>query len=113
MTFGLDELKAIGKTFYNAGKLKEFQAILDAQQRIFDLQEENAELKDENKKYKNNDKFEKSLVFEKNAFYSVNSKGEKTGPYCPKCWGDEKKELRMQRGKRYYYCPKCNSYSEF
>jgi hypothetical protein len=112
MVFGLDDLKKIGQTFYNAGKMKEYQAILEAQQRIFDLQEENADLKDKNKQFKDYDKFEKSLVFEKNAFYSVNKDGDKIGPYCPKCWGDEKKELRMQKGKRFYHCPKCGSTSD-
>ena len=118
MTFGLDDLKKIGQTFYNAGKLKEYRAILEAQKRIFDLQQENADLKEENRNFKKLNNFEKSLIFEKNAFYSIVNNNEKQGPFCPKCWGDENKRLRMQlvngdgQFPSYWNCPKCNTNSD-
>ena len=107
---GFDDLKSIGQTFYNAGKLKEYQAILDAQKRIFELQEENADLKLEIKTLKENDEFEKSLVYENNAYYCVNKDGIKEGPYCPVCWGGESKKIRMRSlDNDYFYCDRCKA----
>jgi hypothetical protein len=112
MAFGLDELKTIGQTFYNAGKLKEFQAILEAQQRIFDLQEENSKLRELNKNFGSLDKFEKSLIYEKGAYYSADGKGIKEGPFCPVCWGGDKKKIRMRDTGMGHYCDRCKASAE-
>lgn len=49
------------------------------------------------------------MVFERNAFW----KGAE-GPFCPKCWGDERKEMRMIKQRpdaKMSICPKCKTLS--
>lgn len=108
----LDELKSAANVLRKADKIPEFEAILNAQQRILDLQEENAKLKEENRDLKQNNDFEKNLIFEKDAYYLIKSDSTKEGPYCPTCWGDENKKLRMRNLTDSYYCQKCQSYAD-
>lgn len=108
----IDELKSIGEVLRKADKIPEFNIILDIQQKLIDLQEENAELRSQAKALREKDKFECNLIYEKNAFYLVKKDGTKEGPYCPKCWGDESKKLRMYNAGHVYYCPKCKTYAD-
>lgn len=105
-----DELKSIADVLRKADKIPEFQIILDIQQKLLDLQQENAKLKEDNKILKSLEKFERSLVYENNAYYFVNDDGTKEGPYCPVCWGGDGKKIRMRDlDNDYFYCDRCKA----
>ncbi|OIP59074.1 MAG: hypothetical protein AUK19_02840 [Candidatus Moranbacteria bacterium CG2_30_45_14] len=104
-----DELKSVGKVLQEAGKIEQYQQILEVQEkllvqqkRIFDLEHENGELKSELK-------LQSELVFEKNAYWIMKD-NKKDGPFCTKCKDSEEKMIRMREGdymSGWAYCPGC------
>lgn len=85
------------------------KTILSLQQEMLKIQEENTELIEENKKLKNVIEDIKKVEFKNNSYYFENE-----GPYCTKCYDDEKKKIRMleednNMGVIYLVCPKCKT----
>ncbi len=90
---------------------------IEAQEKIMELRELALELRDENITLKENiKKLEKKGEIEKNLYfngtYYILKNGKETkGTYCPKCWDDEKKLIRLQGNKNdMWQCPKCKSF---
>lgn len=107
----IEPLKIAAEILRKADKIPEYQTILDSMEKVIELREENANLKEENRNFKLLDKFEKSLIYEKNAYYSVDKKGVKEGPYCPVCWGGDNKKIRMRENDRIFYCDRCKAFA--
>lgn len=107
-----DELKSIGKTLQEAGKIELYQQILDVQQKLLEMQKRISDLEAENKELNEKLKTQESLVFENNAYW-VEKGGKKDGPYCSCCWDDDKKTIRMQPcgNPAFSSCPKCKNKS--
>lgn len=78
------------------------EKIVDLTAQIIELREENANLKQELDKKK---KF--NMKFENNMYWNVDKNGEKEGPFCPACWDNNIKPIRMLDMKNHYRCPIC------
>ncbi len=105
-----DELKSVGKILHEAGKLEQYQQILDAMEKMLDMQKNITDLEDENKSLKAKLTFQEDFIFERNAYWIVKD-DKKDGPYCSCCWDDQKKAIRMQPcgNPAYFTCPKCEN----
>lgn len=105
-----DELKSIGKTLQEAGKIELYGKILEIQERLLELQKRLLVLEGENKQLKEKLEIKESLIFENHAYWIKNGK-EKDGPYCSCCWDNDKKTIRMQPtpDPAYFNCPKCGN----
>lgn len=115
----IDVLKSIAGVLQEAGKIEQYQQILDAQKELLVMQKqisylemEDKKLKEENKELKEKLETKESLVSENNAYW-IDKDGKKDGPFCTCCWDDDKKTIRMQPdcNPAYYYCPKCKNKS--
>lgn len=106
----IDGLKIAGKTLQEAGKIEQYQQILDAQQKMLEMQSQIADLTEENKKLKVELHTKESLVFEKNAYWSVNG-DSKDGPFCSRCWDVNNNTVRLKpsiNNEAFSSCPECD-----
>jgi len=105
-----DELRSVGKVLQEAGKIEQYQQILDAQQKLLEMQKRIEELESENKKLKEELGVKGKLVPEGNLYWLEND-GKRDGPFCTRCWDDEKKTIRLHTHSvsRRLYCPKCDT----
>lgn len=105
-----DELKSIGRTLQEAGKIELYGKILEIQEKLLELQNQLLVLEAENKQLKEKLQFKESLIFENNAYW-IKKGDEKEGPYCSCCWDSNEKTIRMQPAPNpaYFDCPKCKN----
>lgn len=61
------------------------------QQQIMQVQEENAHLKEEFRLLRDAKALEDSVVFHDGAYWRKKGNGTEDGPFCPSCWGLDKK----------------------
>ena len=104
-----DAAKDAANVLKEAGKINEYQKILDLmqdllnkQKNIDDLEKENRELKE-----KLNDKDE--LIFKNNAYYT---KSNNDGPFCTRCWDKHRSLIRINKtfhDDDFASCPDCKS----
>lgn len=78
------------------------------------LKNENFELKKKFDRMSEMKKLESELIFKDNLYYRKKEDGAEDGPFCSKCWDDEKKMIRMVRKggtNQHFYneCPKCKN----
>src|SRR5437870_5054996 len=64
--------------------------LLEAQQLVGEVQDENRRLKDEIRDLKAQQDLESSVAFHDGAYWRTR-KGQEEGPFCPSCWGVNKK----------------------
>jgi hypothetical protein len=107
-----DELKSIAKVLQEAGKIELYQKILDVQQQLLEMQNTIFELNSENKVLKETMETQETLVFERNAYWIVKDQ-TKDGPFCSRCWDDQKKTIRLLPlgNPAYYSCKNCENKS--
>lgn len=92
---------------YNDAEL--YQKIIDLRDEIFKLREDNLNLKGKIKALKEEKKINEKIVFEKH-YYWIKDGEKKDGPYCQKCFDDNKKLIRLQERKnRHWYCLVCKN----
>jgi len=106
----IDGLKIAGKTLQEAGKIEQYQQILDAQQKMLEMQSQIADLTAENKQLKAVLTTKESLVFENNAYWSQND-DTKDGPFCSRCWDVASNAVRLKpsiNNGAFSSCPECN-----
>lgn len=105
-----DELKSIGRTLQEAGKIELYGKILEIQEKLLELQNQLLFLEAENKQLKEKLQIKESLIFENNAYWIEKGDG-KEGPYCSCCWDNDEKTIRMQPAPdpAYFDCPKCKN----
>lgn len=92
-----------------ADNIELVKTILDLQQEMLELQDKNREMNEENKRLQEILNEIKKVEFKGNCYYF-----DEEGPYCTKCYDDEKKKMRMLEednnlGVVYYVCPKCKT----
>lgn len=84
-------IKDIWNIFNEAGKIEEYQKILDLIDGQFKLRERIEELKSENLELKNKLTLKDNLEFKNNAYYLKNG----DGPFCQACQDNKDKLIRM------------------
>jgi hypothetical protein len=72
------------------------QNILDMQGMLHDLAEENRKLKSEIAAQKSIEEIAKALVVADSVYFLRKSSGELDGPFCPTCWDDANKLIRLK-----------------
>lgn len=92
-----------------ADNIELVKSIMNLQEEMLKLQEENRNLKDENQKLENIMEEAKKKEFRDNCYYF-----DDEGPFCSKCYDDERKKIRMltrdnNLGSIYHICPKCKT----
>lgn len=105
----IDHAKDIAKLIKKYNDAELYQKIIDLHDEIFELRENNLKLKEKIKELKEEKKINKKIVFE-SPFYWLKDGEEKDGPYCQKCYDDNKKLIRLQDLKNgYWECLVCKS----
>ncbi len=107
----IKDIKEIWKTLNEAGKIKEYQMILELQQQLLEMQSEISELKEKNKKLKEDLSITEKITYKNNAYYNWDN-----WPFCSRCWDKEKNLIRIiPRGinDNYADCPECKNYYNF
>jgi hypothetical protein len=105
-----DELKSVAGVLQEAGKIQQYQQILDAQKELLEMQHCITDLEMENKDLKEKLEINESLVFENNAYW-LEKDGKKEGPFCSCCWDDHRKTIRIHPAGNpaFRSCPKCKN----
>jgi len=103
-----DELKSVGKILQEAGKIEQYKQILEVQEKLLEMQKKITDLESENKDLKEKLTTKENLKYRNNAYW-IDEKDKKEGPFCSRCWDDEKKLMRMHylTHSQSYYCCKC------
>jgi len=81
---------------YNDADL--YQKIVDLRDEIFELREENLGLKEKIKNLEKDQYIQSQLTWEP-PYYFLKKEEKKDGPYCQKCWDENKKLIRLQDHK--------------
>lgn len=95
----LSNVKDIYTLIKRLGDQELVEKMADLRDEIFELREENRNLKE-----KLSEREEYNMNFEHNMYWNSD---KKDGPYCSKCWDDNKKAIRLQKQNDEYYCPVC------
>lgn len=107
----LDDLKTVGKTLQEIGKIEQYEQILDARTKMLEMQEKINELKQTNEGLQ--EKLRKKGNLTKDQFvYFLNTENGKEGPLCTRCWEKEQVLITLQDnsiGPWNYVCPECNN----
>ncbi len=98
-----DNAKDIYTLIKRLGNQDLLEKMADLRDQIFELREENRNLKEKLSEQESYD-----MYFEDNMYWDAN---KKDGPYCSKCWDDNKKAIRMQIRGADHYCPVCKAYA--
>jgi len=101
-------IKDLWNVFNEAGKIEEYQKILDLIDSQFKLRERIEELKRENLTLQNKLEIKENLEFRNNAYYLKNG----DGPFCQACWDDKEKLIRILPTNSYnnfYDCHICKN----
>jgi len=105
----LDNAKDIAKLIEKYNDAELYKKILDLRDEIFELRENNLNLKTEIKALKEEKNINNKIVFEK-PYYWLKDGDKKDGPYCQKCFDDDKKLIRLQEHKNgRWYCLVCKN----
>lgn len=106
-----DELKSIGKVLQEAGKIEQYQQILDTQDQLLKMQKRITELEGENKILVNMLEIHEKIVFENDRFYYlIGEDQKKDGPFCQPCYDSNSKLIRLQPwGLRELHCMICKN----
>lgn len=108
-----DAAKDAAKILKEAGKIEEYQKILDLIDDLFDKRDKIDKLETENKELKEKLKVAGGYEFKKNAYYN---KETGDGPFCSRCFDKHKSLIRIissHVGGNYATCPDCKNYVNF
>jgi hypothetical protein len=79
-------------------KLIEMQdLVFSAQRALGDAEEENRNLKRQIDALKSEQEIEASLIFAQDTYWRRKPDGKLEGPFCPTCWDDTRKTMRLKR----------------
>ena len=105
----IDNVKDIAKLIKKYDDLELYKKIIDLHDEILELRENNLKLKGKIKSLKEEKKIDEIIVFEK-PYYWLKDGAKKDGPYCQKCFDDNKKLIRLQERKNeHWYCLVCKN----
>jgi DNA repair exonuclease SbcCD ATPase subunit len=108
-----DAAKDAAKILKEAGKIEEYQKILDLIDDLFDKRDKIDKLETENKELKEKLKVVGDYEFKINAYYNKES-GD--GPYCSRCFDKNKDLIRIIPdwiNGNYATCPECKQQVNF
>ena len=108
----IDGLKTAGKVLQEAGKIEQYQQILDAQQRMLEMQATIADLTEENRILKTQLTTRDAMVYENNAYYTNPTDDSRDGPFCSHCWDVDGKTVRLKpslNNRAFSSCPSCKN----
>jgi hypothetical protein len=106
-----EKLKSIAKILLEAGKIEQYEQILEIQDRLDKIQKKLQKCEEENKTLKEKLEFKNNLFFENNAYWLKREDGSKEGPFCSRCWDRNKNQIRMlvNPTRGFCSCPECNN----
>lgn len=92
-----------------ADNVELIKQILEVQKELQEMQQQNFELKQENTKLKEllETKVKMKYSFEKNYYFTQDEKGEIDGIFCPRCWDDKNKQVRLAKDDLDLICNVC------
>jgi len=108
-----DAAKDAAKILKEAGKIDEYQKILDLIDDLFDKRERIDRLETENKELREKLKITDEYEFKNNAYYN---KETGDGPFCSRCFDKNKELIRIisdQVNGNYATCPECQKQVNF
>jgi len=106
----IDNVKDIAKLIKKYDDIELYKKIIDLHDEISELRENNLKLKGKIKSLKEEKKIDEIIVFEK-PYYWLKDGAKKDGPYCQKCFDDNKKLIRLQKIRNgLWKCLVCNCY---
>ncbi len=105
-----DALKSTAKVLQEAGKIEQYQQILDAMAKLLEMQNRITELESENKDLEEKLRIKQNLAYENNAYW-INKEDQKDGPFCPRCWDKDKALIRVPTYPTdiWSICPECKN----
>jgi hypothetical protein len=84
------------------------QKLIELQEATFGLREEKLRLEQENQQLREELDLRKSVKFEKPFYWHVKDDGSQDGPFCPGCYDQHGKLIRMHEGRNgYMQCTSC------
>ncbi|MBU1131556.1 hypothetical protein KJ840_05500 [Patescibacteria group bacterium] len=104
-----DAAKDAANILKEAGKINEYQKILDLIDDLFNKREEIEKLKAENNQLKEEAKIKEEYIFKNNCYWHKESND---GPFCSRCFDKEKHLIRIiprRPGSNNAKCPECKS----
>jgi hypothetical protein len=105
----IDNVKDIAELIKTYNNVELNQKIVDLRDEIFELKENNLKFKEKIKSLEEEKKINEKMIFEP-PFYWLKDGEKKDGPYCQKCYDDNKKLIRLQDLKNgYWTCLVCKS----
>jgi hypothetical protein len=103
----IDNVKDIAELIKKYDNVELYQKIIDLRDEIFELKEDNLKLKEKIKSLEEEKKINEKMIFEL-PFYWLKDGEKKDGPYCQKCYDDNKKLIRLQDLKNgFWACLVC------
>ncbi len=106
----IDNAKDIAELIKKYNDIELYQKIIDLRDEIFELREDNLRLKEKIGTFNKEKEIYKKMVFE-SPFYWFKDGEKKDGPYCQKCYDDNKKIIRLQKIRNgLWKCLVCNCY---
>lgn len=108
----VETFKEAARVVQALGNKEVYQRILDAEIQAMELVAENKDLKNQVAELQEQSRIKGELVFRDNSYWLPTDKNEDDGPFCSKCWDDEKKLIRLHRHEGWQpRCPACETYA--
>lgn len=108
-----DAAKDVAKVLKEAGKIDEYQKILDLIDDLFEKRDQIEKLQKENGHLKKQLEIQDNYFFEKNSYWH---KETKDGPFCSRCFDKHKELIRTiptYVGSNLAVCPECKNAVNF
>ncbi|MFA4890887.1 MAG: hypothetical protein WC604_00835 [Candidatus Gracilibacteria bacterium] len=108
-----DAAKDAAKILKEAGKIEEYQKILDLIDDLFEKRNEIEKLKEENAKLKDQVKVKDEYIYKNNCYWH---KETKDGPFCSRCFDKHKELIRIHPTfieSNLAVCPECKNSANF
>jgi len=86
----LENIKAIKEIADSMQNIELQSHIVDLKEQILELRDENFDLKEQLRQ-----RTEHNMIFENHVYWDLKEDGTKDGPYCPACWDDNGKAVRL------------------
>ena len=105
----ISEFKEIANFLQKSGNIGLYKKLIAIQQKNLEIMDENNNLREELAKLKEALRIKGSLVVKNDAYWLEKDKETKDGPFCTKCYDDEKKLIHLLSSpdRTYSCCPKC------
>jgi len=107
----LDNVKAVAEVLQKADNIELYRQILDIQAEAMRLMEKIRALENDNHELKERFRIEENLKFDNDLYWLYKENNSKDGPFCSKCWDDNKKLIRVHSklSETVYICPSCGT----